>query len=313
MKKIFISILLLCLLIPANSNVMASEQEEKIYDAVMKQDLLCLMMAYPEYIMDVETREDGSVYLVMKSGKKLLYDDKRQKSSSEKLSNPDLQDMLETIYPLCSVRSVMEANFDPGRSRVYGLLSEVYGSSKKDIESKLVNIGYPNFQFNNSNKAAESLKVVMKELIPLAKGNQAIGSCIFPASGTYNYRLIAGTNQLSPHSYGIAIDLAVNKKDYWKWSSKADGNKRLSSYPTEIAEVFEKHNFIWGGKWGHFDIMHFEYRPEIILKARYFKDKPDLAKPWYDGVPSEDAFIRNLIEKINQNLDNRRVSIHYET
>jgi hypothetical protein len=21
---------------------------------------------------------------------------------------------------------------------------------------------------------------------------------------------------------------------------------------------------IWGGKWGHFDTMHFEYRPELL-------------------------------------------------
>jgi hypothetical protein len=29
--------------------------------------------------------------------------------------------------------------------------------------------------------------------------------------------------------------------------------------------VFEKHGFIWGGKWYHYDTMHFEYRPELLL------------------------------------------------
>lgn len=301
-KKSIIVILLLCLLIPTQSKAMTSIQSDITYNVTMKQDILCLMMAYPEYITNIECKEDGRVYLVMKSGRKLLYDDKREKSSSEKLSNPDLQDMLEQVYPLVPVKSVLEKNSDPGRCRVYGLLSEVYGSSKKDIESKLttLNLGY--YQFNSSNKAAESLKAVMKELIPLAKTNPHIGSCVFPCSGTYNYRLIAGTNQLSPHSYGIAIDLAVNKKDYWKWSSRAEGDKRLSTYPNELVEIFEKNNFIWGGKWGHFDIMHFEYRPEIILKARYFKDKQVTEKDWYDGVPLEDAYIKNSIEKINQEL-----------
>jgi peptidoglycan LD-endopeptidase CwlK len=28
--------------------------------------------------------------------------------------------------------------------------------------------------------------------------------------------------------------------------------------------VFEKHGFIWGGRWYHYDTMHFEYRPELI-------------------------------------------------
>ena len=44
-----------------------------------------------------------------------------------------------------------------------------------------------------------------------------------------------------------------------------DGPYRLRNrIPMEIVEVFEKHGFIWGGKWYHYDTMHFEYRPEII-------------------------------------------------
>jgi peptidoglycan L-alanyl-D-glutamate endopeptidase CwlK len=33
----------------------------------------------------------------------------------------------------------------------------------------------------------------------------------------------------------------------------------------EIVRIFEKHGFVWGGKWYHYDTMHFEYRPEIVL------------------------------------------------
>jgi hypothetical protein len=25
---------------------------------------------------------------------------------------------------------------------------------------------------------------------------------------------------------------------------------------------------VWGGKWAHFDMIHFEYRPEIVLYNR---------------------------------------------
>jgi hypothetical protein len=32
--------------------------------------------------------------------------------------------------------------------------------------------------------------------------------------------------------------------------------------------VFEKHGFVCGGKWYHFDTMHFEYRPEIIAASQ---------------------------------------------
>jgi hypothetical protein len=34
--------------------------------------------------------------------------------------------------------------------------------------------------------------------------------------------------------------------------------------PYEIVDIFEKQGFIWGGKWYHFDTMHFEYRPELL-------------------------------------------------
>lgn len=311
MKKITIFVLFIVLILYADNSAIAlthhstsTDIDSKIYDVKLRQDLLCLMMAYPEYINNVEKTYDGSIYLIMKSGKRLLYDDKRNKSSEERLANPDLQDMLEQIYPLSTVRSVVEENFDPGRCRVYGLLTEVYGRSKQSVEVNLINVnaGYMNYQFNGNNKAANSLKAVMTELLLLSQRNQIIKKCIFPCSGTFNYRLIAGTNQLSPHSFGIAIDLAVNKGDYWKWSSKEAASKRLSTYPSEIVEAFEKNNFIWGGKWRHFDIMHFEYRPEIILKARYFKEIQKTEELWYAGAPMEEALTKNLIEKINLSL-----------
>ncbi len=44
----------------------------------MKQDILCLMMAYGEYIEDIECKND-KVYIVMESGKKIIYDDKKEK------------------------------------------------------------------------------------------------------------------------------------------------------------------------------------------------------------------------------------------
>jgi hypothetical protein len=37
--------------------------------------------------------------------------------------------------------------------------------------------------------------------------------------------------------------------------------------PFEIVLIFERHGFIWGGKWYHYDTMHFEYRPELAPAA----------------------------------------------
>ncbi|MGW8266533.1 MAG: M15 family metallopeptidase, partial [Longimicrobiales bacterium] len=38
--------------------------------------------------------------------------------------------------------------------------------------------------------------------------------------------------------------------------------------PPAVVEAFERHGFVWGGKWAHFDTMHFEYRPEILYYNR---------------------------------------------
>lgn len=38
--------------------------------------------------------------------------------------------------------------------------------------------------------------------------------------------------------------------------------------PLEIVHIFEQHGFIWGGKWYHYDTMHFEYRPEMTTIAK---------------------------------------------
>lgn len=310
MKKVAVCVLEIVVLIvcgcgerKAVENRLYEKKAGLEYENNMKRDLLCIMMAYPEYVTSVE-KDGENIYAVMKSGKRLLYDDKRVKSHEEKLSNPDIQDMMEQIYPLNDINSLLEVNYDPGRIRMYPLLKEVYGGSREQVQSALagVKIGYTSCQFNKRNNAAEALKCVMKELIPLTNSKGNIYNCVFPLGGTFNYRVISGTNRLSPHSFGIAIDLSSNKWDYWKWASRSQGEKRLDSYPREIVEIFEKNDFIWGGKWGHFDILHFEYRPEIIMKSRYFAKEENSSKLWYTGAPLNDEKVVDFINMIERAL-----------
>jgi len=97
------------------------------------------------------------------------------------------------------------------------------------------------------------------------------------AIGTWCWRTIAGTGNLSPHSYGIAIDIYDRRSpriSYWRFVSpdpqKASrwpelvSHERIWQPPQELVYCFEKHGFVWGGKWYHFDPMHFEYRPEFF-------------------------------------------------
>ncbi len=71
------------------------------------------------------------------------------------------------------------------------------------------------------------------------------------------------------HSYGAAIDLNPVYGNYWLWNKTAEGKATWKNQiPYDIIEIFERHGFLWGGKWYHFDTLHFEYRPEIINLAR---------------------------------------------
>jgi hypothetical protein len=310
MKKLFLCgfIILTIVLTPVNGiKAFANNTEENndaSYNITMKQDILTLMMSYPEYITGVEKSEEGKVFVLTTSGKKILYDDKQSKDFNGKMDNADLQDILEDIYPLSAPDKLLDINRDPGRFRNYNLLNEVYGNSERAVSTNLIGVPapYKSYQFNKNNGAAESLKTAMEELKQLSLGNGAVSSLINPINGTFNYRVISGTGKLSPHAYGIAIDINSNPSDYWKWASREAGEKRMLSYPKELVETFEKNNFVWGGKWGHFDILHFEYRPEILIKARYFGENFKDDMEWFGNI-SRDEKINNYISIIEAALN----------
>ena len=273
------------------------------YSIMLKRDVLVLMMAYPESVAGVETI-DKSVYLVMRSGKRLLYDDRKMKTFDEKITDADLQDMLETLYPLSENKSLMSTNFDPGRTRAYAFLDELYGNSKDVISGRLMSVdfGDEHLLFNQAAGAAAALAATAGDAASLVVDQPQIADYLYPTSGTFNYRVIAGTNRLSPHAYGIAIDLKSSPYGYWLWASPAEGETFIKTYPQDLVRLFEKHGFIWGGKWNHFDLFHFEYRPEIIIKATYFSQGIDASKPWYQGANMNSETVSEMIALIDKSL-----------
>ncbi len=76
----------------------------------------------------------------------------------------------------------------------------------------------------------------------------------------------------------------------------------MLSYPKELVDTFQKNNFVWGGKWGHFDILHFEYRPEVLIKAKYFGETFKEDMDWFGEVP-RDKKIDNYINIIEGTLN----------
>lgn len=67
-------------------------------------------------------------------------------------------------------------------------------------------------------------------------------------AGCYYPRFIAGSTQLSNHSFGLALDLNV------------PGNQRgtVGQMDRVVVAIFKKWGFAWGGDWAYTDPMHFE-------------------------------------------------------
>lgn len=70
------------------------------------------------------------------------------------------------------------------------------------------------------------------------------------SSGGYNYRNIRGSDRLSQHAFGTAIDLNALTNQL---------GQNTSDIP-QAAQLARKHGLEWGGNWkGRPDPMHFEY------------------------------------------------------
>jgi len=118
---------------------------------------------------------------------------------------------------------------------------------------------------------------VVNQIRAVMRNDRAINEWISELhTGTPNYgwnwRVIAGTNRRSLHSYGIAIDLLPGelkgRLTYWRWNEGAETEINRKNYympPETVIKIFEEHGFIWGGSWALIDTMHFEYRPEILI------------------------------------------------
>jgi hypothetical protein len=229
-----------------------------------------LLAAYPEQL----ERIDGQT-LVWRDGTRMPLDDgKGAKSFKNWLDDPDIEDMLAVPYPVGDMASPPAKDVDPGRARNAAFFDKIYGNCRKgEVAKDLTTIVWlpkkagQRLRISQRNGAAPALRSVSRELDQLPARFDAY---LYPSAGTYNCRTIAGTERVSAHGHGIAIDIAVKHADYWRWGKpRKDGSYPYKNeIPAEIVRIFEKHGFIWGGKWHHYDTMHFEYRPELVGSGR---------------------------------------------
>lgn len=228
-----------------------------------------LVTAYPDFL----SSHNGKT-LIWKDGTSMLFDDGRNAKSFDQLLNvPDLQDQFYASYKKGKTGMAPAKNMDPGRVRFQPFFTKMYGDcQKKQVVQNLKTIiwlpghGSRKLRVTTINNVAANLQKISVELDMLLDKQPGMKKYLTPMSGTYNCRKIAGTDRYSVHAYGAAVDINVKQAHYWRWSKP--GKNGLypwrNKIPLEIVEIFERHGFIWGGKWYHYDTMHFEYRPELL-------------------------------------------------
>jgi hypothetical protein len=223
-----------------------------------------LVAAYPDALAGHDDKalrwRDGTIMPVS--------DGAENKTFPQLLRHASIADQFRIPYPRGPLAAPPAVDADPGRFRNSAFFTKMYGDCQTgEVTPHLVSLAWlpkswgQSIRITSLNGVDAQLRAVSAEIDALPDN---IKRAAYPIAGTYNCRAIADTGEPSPHGYGIAIDLNTAVSDYWYWRPHDDAIVYRNRMPEEIVAIFEKHGFIWGGKWYHFDTMHFEFRPELL-------------------------------------------------
>jgi hypothetical protein len=222
-----------------------------------------LVAAYPDQLAG----HDGTD-LVWRDGTRMaISDDMPSKSPEALILRGSILDQVNLVYPRGAQPGAPDD--DPGRIRNRAFFDKMYGDCRRgEVAPHLVPVVWlphswgRTIRVTSVNGLASRLEAVSAELDALPA---SFHRYLVPPGGAYHCRTVADLGQPSMHGWGAAVDIGTSQADYWFWrrSGRADP-VYANRIPIEIVDIFERHGFIWGGKWRHFDTMHFEYRPELL-------------------------------------------------
>jgi hypothetical protein len=226
--------------------------------AAPPERLVCLARHY-----NLTSRfEHGAWVGVLPGGVSVPWRDGKTKTFEQRLDSPDLEDIFFIPYRAGPIRAVEVENEDPGRIRVEALLEATYGAPPA-ASARQVRIRFLGMPVRVHEKIVPALVRVAERITRARRADVGLGRFLRKLSGGFAARKIAGTARTSAHAFGIAVDLDKSQSDYWRWQ-KGKPLRWRNRFPQAIIDAFESEGFIWGGRWYHYDTMHFEYRPELF-------------------------------------------------
>lgn len=225
-----------------------------------------LVAVYPDFLAGL----DGDALVWTDGTRMAIGADKPERGFEQMLRDASLADQLRQVYRAGRPGAPPAFNDSPGRLRHAPFFRKMYGDcGKNEVMGRLRPVVWmprtraQTIKVSGANDVAARMERVIGRLEGLPDRLKAF---LVPSAGTYNCRVVADTGQPSMHASGAAIDIATAHSDYWVWAKAKAGSAIpfRNRIPWEIVEIFEAEKFIWGGKWHHYDTMHFEYRPEMF-------------------------------------------------
>ncbi len=179
---------------------------------------------------------------------------------------------------------------------------EVYGSSEQSIESQAVITGFMGKRVQIHEKIVPLVSCIEYEISNCAEAQ----NYEFYSVGGFYWRNARGSTMLSPHAFGIAIDinpyenpmcLGYDPKGYCGGQVKL-----VTDIPQCVVNAFKRYGFDWGGDWSSSkDAMHFEFRgdPETV-KYTIIDKTYDKTSEYF--VPPASAGWNIVIKAIDDNF-----------
>jgi hypothetical protein len=233
--------------------------------------------AYGGLIDSVFVQEDDVVFAI--GGQSIHFAEGRM-LAADGLDRADECDPIFYRYPL---EPLTEPLPEPGELPAYcsDLLEILWGATEKDIREHGRSVRFLDHRMFVNELLVGPLAAVEADIRRAAPTDTSVSAWLEELDITYSfdYREIAGSANRSQHSWGMAVDFVPGsyhgRAVYWRWSRALDREgwhrtpiEERWSPPRRVVETFERHGFVWGGKWAYFDAIHFEYRPEILLYSR---------------------------------------------
>lgn len=275
MKKLSILLLLMIPVLsiyPSETGLMDWESVMSlITDPSVNRDILTITEIYGEYIEEMTVRNGDIAFLI--NGKWIYYRDGKMLAERNLRYENRYRSIFEGYNEGGPVQKLPQR---PRLRRSHDLLEILFGRTERKARQHCIAVSFLGHNVFVNKISARALKKAEQAIYEAALFDQDVYNFIENLEVIYSFhrKKVKGSNRLSYHAYGLALDLIPQsyqgKHVHWKWSRAY--NRRWYRIPVEkrwappdaVIAAFEQHGFFWGGDWLHFDNVHFEFRPEIV-------------------------------------------------